>query len=266
MFAIEAFKKSIELIRKLHGLGIVHGDIHIRNINLADPSITVDNILGTENLSQVNFKLIDFGYAKFFSTDIGESDFVSRELYSDANHLLASPFQLRGIRIGRRDDIYRLFEVFMNCFFPNDFIFLNFYYIDNLARQNGLDRQEAVLFFKENWNIFGGKKTIYTQLTQNSLLNRYLAKVSMEPLPAFSQIMSTDTSVPDPQPPLDVIQEQRIRQIFSSMLQYVRGKTESLITRSRLDKADSEPDYDWLIKRADDIAEALSLSLINGNP
>jgi hypothetical protein len=93
---------------------IVHGDIHWGNIGFkSDPDLSFDPAV----LESFELSLIDFGTSKFFPLEMGKADLVKRGIFGDLAAPLLSPFQLQGYRIGRRDDVYRLFESFTNLLF-----------------------------------------------------------------------------------------------------------------------------------------------------
>ena len=105
LLSAKIFKKSIEMIERLHAIGLIHGDFHYGNLAFrGDP---------TEELDLV---FIDFGTAKFYPPDesSAEDEKPSPSRYFFFSPSLLSPFQLQGYPAGRRDDIYRAFEAFMN--------------------------------------------------------------------------------------------------------------------------------------------------------
>jgi serine/threonine protein kinase len=84
--------RLIELVRRLHELGINHGDLHFGNIAVRPDSGLV---------------LIDFGRSRFMSE--------LREHHAPTNqvlcHPLMSPWETRGQPIGYRDDVFRVVQI-----------------------------------------------------------------------------------------------------------------------------------------------------------
>jgi serine/threonine protein kinase len=104
LFSAKIFKKSIQMIEQLHAIGLIHGDFHYGNLAFRGNP--------TEELELV---FIDFGTAKFYPSDESSAEAKPSSLrYYFFSPSLLSPFQLEGYPAGRRDDIYRAFEAFMN--------------------------------------------------------------------------------------------------------------------------------------------------------
>jgi serine/threonine protein kinase len=93
---IRAGKDIILLLRKLHNSGFIHGDVHSGNVAATDPE-------GSK------FVLIDFGMAKFFPAEMAAS--VDRNIEGGPKPGLLSPWHLDNLRVGRRDDIFRAFDI-----------------------------------------------------------------------------------------------------------------------------------------------------------
>ena len=94
--------RIIELVRDVHSLGMVHGDIHRRNFLVSDPG----------NLYQT-LRMIDFGRSRPYI-----DPFTGRHICNDirlpdwtGGVLFLSPFELEGSLISRRDDMYRVSEM-----------------------------------------------------------------------------------------------------------------------------------------------------------
>jgi hypothetical protein len=99
--AIECSMRTIEMLRKLHDVGFIHGDVHSRNV-----AVRSDEVL-----------LIDFGFAQFFPTAIGtKSERVP--IPHDLTRLFLSHWHLGGSRIGRRDEVYRAVEMTADLLHP----------------------------------------------------------------------------------------------------------------------------------------------------
>jgi hypothetical protein len=95
--------KSLDLIRRLHEHGIIHGDIHGGNIAFKNPLVRM-----TDSLRDLDLVLIDFGHAVFFPDQIGTPEKVPPDL--SLTHWYLSPWQLRNFRKGRRDDVIRVID------------------------------------------------------------------------------------------------------------------------------------------------------------
>ena len=105
VFASQIFAKSIAMLRELHAIGIVHGDFHYGNLAFRS----------NEAGGTLDLVFIDFGTAKFFPDDHLNTDYkISTIRYMFFSLNLLSPYQLNGHILGRRDDIYRAFESFVN--------------------------------------------------------------------------------------------------------------------------------------------------------
>lgn len=95
--------KALDLIRRLHQRGIIHGDVHGGNIAFKNPVVRM-----TDSLTDLDLVLIDFGHAVFFPDQIGTPEKVPPDL--SLTHWYLSPWQLRNFRKGRRDDVIRVIE------------------------------------------------------------------------------------------------------------------------------------------------------------
>lgn len=106
---MRATARVIEILRHIHSHGIVHGDIHLGNIRIAD----LDDV-------DTSTKIIDFGRAELYVVP----KFTSSGAFERWVHLprrwqvvsrnycptLLSVFELKGSPPARRDDMYRLAE------------------------------------------------------------------------------------------------------------------------------------------------------------
>ena len=108
VFAIRAFIRLIELLERIHSIGYIHADIHPGNIAFKNPNSDCD-FNHPENLI-----FIDFGMSEFFPHDLGKVHIMAEgtELYPDLNPAFLSVFELGYFRHGRRDDVYRVFQIF----------------------------------------------------------------------------------------------------------------------------------------------------------
>ena len=133
---IETGIELINMVKKIHDLGIVHGDIHANNIGYLNGHLV----------------LIDFGLSQLV-VDSFES-FQSPNPRPHLNPLLLSPWQLiGGSPISFRDDIYRVAEVI-------SVMLTNGHYIETLRslsnRRNLGDVKISKNIFEsslDNWDI-----------------------------------------------------------------------------------------------------------------
>lgn len=108
-FAASVLKVSIKVVRllkRLHTLGIVHGDIHSGNIafrEIADDMASID-------LDNAELVLIDFAFAKFFPGN-RESPPWTHVRHPGLRPSLLSPWQLQHLPAAPKDDIFRLLEM-----------------------------------------------------------------------------------------------------------------------------------------------------------
>jgi serine/threonine protein kinase len=94
-YAIE----TILRLRELHDAGFIHGGINAETVALRD--------------SDSRIVLVDFAHARFYPSEIGGVDKVAHaigqlDLISKLNE---SYWSMMGLRIGRRDDLYRVIEM-----------------------------------------------------------------------------------------------------------------------------------------------------------
>lgn len=100
--------QALEILKKLHSLGIIHGDIHLENILFKyDHSEDID---GNTFSDKIVFG--DYGKANMYrdpsSGQLKPVEFMP--LRSGKNMLFLSPFELAGSSYSRREDIFRLVE------------------------------------------------------------------------------------------------------------------------------------------------------------
>ena len=110
MDCLEIFSHIIRALEQLHNDGFVHGDIHAKKIILVTTTTKSSAMVGGEKISRV--KLIDFGESRFFPIEIGAPEIVGIPWNLNPDYL--SCFQFENSRQGRRDDIFRAFEVLIN--------------------------------------------------------------------------------------------------------------------------------------------------------
>ena len=97
--ALRILDTVFDLLQTLHSNGIVHGDIHGRNVMLA-----TDKIVGSTRVY-----LIDYERA-FFDDSSRSNERVNR--VGSWTHELTSPWQIMGLPWGMRDDVYRSLDMF----------------------------------------------------------------------------------------------------------------------------------------------------------
>ena len=92
--------KAIGLVWQLHSFGFVHGDIYSGNF--------VFNHL--DDVAK-NLRLVDFGRTEPWMNEFGRHRDNGVVLESTWSVALASPWEIAGSRLSRRDDLFRLAEV-----------------------------------------------------------------------------------------------------------------------------------------------------------
>ena len=96
--------RCLSIIRDIHALGIVHGDVHAGNF-------VVDNQLGDW---PSRIRVVDFGRSVAFVDAQGDHVPPGPPEGGQAwNPLFLSPWELQGSRLSRRDDVYRLSEALL---------------------------------------------------------------------------------------------------------------------------------------------------------
>ena len=95
-------RRMIGALWRLHDLGYIHGDFHHGNGAFKFNKAEIYRPRSDEML------LIDFGFSRFIPSEYGTD--VKQPISSKINQYLLSPWHLDGYRIGRRDDLYRVFE------------------------------------------------------------------------------------------------------------------------------------------------------------
>ncbi len=218
-FATRAFMRIISLLSQIHSIGILHGDVHSGNIAFREDNEECP----FDEPDEVVF--IDFGFSKFFPFELGKRDFFGPELYQSANPALLSPFELAGFRRGRRDDIYRAFEL----------------YIDIITRGRLRDlytKVRDIVSFSE-MSVLKSRLHITTDRRDPTRAAAILPEKS-ELIALVNQYEGL-TTVTSSWPSMG--------EFFANMEEYVKGR----LGDQPLMSSDSEPDYDWLLKQASSI-------------
>jgi len=101
--AIPDLKALIRMTRMLHVEGIVHGDVHMDNV-----------IVNGDHLT-----FIDYGRA-FFAQPDQDNEPVYR--YGKYTHELSTPWQIRGLPWGKRDDVFKVLDIFARMVQPDEYL------------------------------------------------------------------------------------------------------------------------------------------------
>lgn len=113
ILATKIFSDGMYLLNEIHKLGIIHGDIHPGNLALLDYRRDPLTQLGIwiKKMTGINtLTLIDFGKAQFILEITSESSKVDEGM----NLMLLSPWHLKGEQLGPKDDVFRMFEIYLN--------------------------------------------------------------------------------------------------------------------------------------------------------
>ena len=99
--------RAIEILKEVHSKGIVHGDVHWRNLMFTP---TAQDVAGSLNL-------IDFGRAHPFLNDNGNPlrSNGRNKISLNFNEQYLSPWEIEGAILGRRDDMFRLAETLIRA-------------------------------------------------------------------------------------------------------------------------------------------------------
>ena len=108
MRSVQLGIKVIQMLKELHSMGIVHGDVHGSNVLFRTPMDAPQQVKGTDT----DLVFIDFEFAFYFPDKIGTPEKEPRRPRLSAR--LLSPWHLAGSRVGRRDDVYRALESMSN--------------------------------------------------------------------------------------------------------------------------------------------------------
>ena len=111
--AVSLTIRIIEMLEIIHDKGVIHGDIHVANILFRTPTDSPSQV----GVNDTDLVFIDFEYSEFYPDQINSSEDKPRR---PINPALLSPWQLRGKRMGRRDDVYRGVELLANALSLNE--------------------------------------------------------------------------------------------------------------------------------------------------
>ena len=100
--ALSLIVTLIDMLRTIHDMGIIHGDIHGGNILFKNPG-------SAPLMNDTELVFIDFENADLLPTNVGAP--VGAPRRSRVHPELLSFWHLRGYRVGRRDDVFRALEL-----------------------------------------------------------------------------------------------------------------------------------------------------------
>ena len=189
---------TLNSLQTLHSTGVVHGDIHDRNLAF---EALVNDMLELFPSNGQNVVLLDLGMSGIISNpeEMKSSEFASQRI--------ASPWQLRGDSRGFRDDAFRVLEMMAR--------FMSFGRFDQLfTRIDGSllgvpDVTSAYFRFKRTVNFFGERQDFnirgwlslhfdaylsYTQVP--STVKTTLSKLFSRLRTAVLELMTPHTPVP----------------------------------------------------------------------
>ena len=232
-FAIGAFIQTIKLLRDIHSIGILHGDIHSGNIAFRSPS------LGCDFHHPENLILIDFGLAEFFPADLGKPILTAPGAYDALNPVLITQFELLGYRRGRRDDIYRALQELISALSGGKL--LKLYHLISQKRvfthEKFAQMKSALLWSTDVVNQQRTSEMFPDLQVMDSIAN---AINKYSGISWISKVFSTNWN--------------KARQILNNLEIYVKGRD----TDRPLPSPETEPHYDWVIEQATNL-----LTLIN---
>ena len=93
--------RAIKILKKIHAMGIVHGDVHAGNFVFS----------GADSVDRLHFRIIDFGRASPYVDPTTRSHIKHRFTITEASESLLSLFEIEDSNLSRRDDMYRLAEI-----------------------------------------------------------------------------------------------------------------------------------------------------------
>ena len=143
--AAKVFHKSLIMLEQLHGIGIVHGDFHYGNLAFRK---NFDLSLSVTREDDLDLVLIDFGLATFWRNQPPSDPSFYRFYFQYPAWI--SPYQLEGHRVGRRDDLFRSFESFMDVLVSGSIGRL-FLLADRLDR--GIESRPRLRILKKNMDF-----------------------------------------------------------------------------------------------------------------
>lgn len=227
IFAIKSFIQTMLLLKQIHTMGFIHGDIHLGNIGWRGPDDSCDY----ENPQ--NLLLIDFGLSEFFPPDIGTQEKGDAGLFATVNPIFLSTFQLAGFRRGRRDDVYRAFQNMIHLLSGGKLL-----QIFTIARHVGI----------HNHGYFHRLKTLLDITTDSPDPARFSRIFPNHDPITHSQLVSAVNSY---RGFFETVPISSLKSVLQDMHNYVMGSDPN----RPLPSPDSEPDYDWLVDQANRILQ-----------
>lgn len=149
---LKLFAKSVELLERLHKEGIVHGDIHLGNIALAN-----------SNNEEEELVFLDFELARLMAADNNLKRMGKP--WEHLNMRLLSPWQLEGAIIGPRDDMYRLLINTANLLSKNRLLETP----DNIARKSGNYEKQVKVWMEFHKRELMFSQTYLPEMVKNEL-------------------------------------------------------------------------------------------------
>ena len=215
------FRKTMRLLKKVHSLGLMHGDIHGGNVAFRklDPNdIDVD----TDELV-----LLDFEMAKFFPAGFGTPNQIAPDDFFDTPSWLApdymAPWEVSRERKSARNDVYRALNILGR-------------YLSRRRHAEGFSR------------IFKSMRALYGDPHYNSPL---YTKAEFE----TADFVKRQTTMFKLSVPLGSIAKIGEEELISPEIQdTIRSKLEDIHDYIRsLDHPDTIIEYDWIDNRVGEI-------------
>ena len=105
---LEMARKTVRLVKRMHELGFVHGDMHFGNVAFRSPDLQFTEV---KNVADHDMILIDFGYSVFMpdTLDLAEAEEPDKKI-AGLSPLYLSPWQMQGHRRSPRDDVVRIID------------------------------------------------------------------------------------------------------------------------------------------------------------
>lgn len=227
---LEYFIEIISLLKRLHSIGIVHGNIHSGAVRL----------LGSEKLS-----LVEFGSAKFFPIELNSNEKIPENIFDNRPPAQLSIFELQRYRAGRRDDLERAFVLTFN-------LLLNLQ-LDSIF-EHIMSRKAIVIAFAQISCV----RARLDEVLRGILSGEHIARCSCGKYTFYISIPAAAwTALHRLRVRLGEEKFTEFMDKLSAIAKYVRGEPVSG-TESILNHPDSEPDYKWLITKTNEAIHILN--------
>ena len=149
-WATTIFIKGLRLLEKIHSIGIIHGDIKADNFAFASHETTIDEVLGGDKFDLV---LIDFGKASFIMDDLVAAIKEPSDLSSQGlDAVFLSPWHIEGYTRHFRDDIYRIFALYVEFVSQGGYLGL----LSGIPRIFGFEGKQQIARIMRNFNFVRG--------------------------------------------------------------------------------------------------------------